>query len=288
MANFLILTSTNLLIITFSVRHPVVTFAQALIMASLQFFKYQGTGNDFIMADNRKGDIGLTTAQIVHLCDRRFGIGSDGIILIEKSDEADFNMNFFNPDGSKSFCGNGSRCAVRFAQKLGIVESSGTFTAIDGLHSFESNAEEVRIHMRDVHSTSTQGEHYIIHTGSPHYIIYVQNLNELDVVAEGRKIRYNDEYRAQGINVNFVQEKDNELHIRTYERGVEDETLSCGTGVTAAALSYALRHADTNQLSVVSRGGLLRVQWERPTDFSFDHIYLCGPAEFVFEGSISI
>lgn len=257
-------------------------------MASLHFHKYQGTGNDFIMADNRSGEISLSKEQIMQLCDRRFGIGSDGLILIEKSSDADFNMNFFNPDGSKSFCGNGSRCAVRFAQKLNIVGSSGTFTAIDGLHSFESNEAEVQIHMRDVNTTTTEGENYIIHTGSPHYIIYVQNLNELDVVAEGRKIRYNEEYRAQGINVNFVQEINNELHIRTYERGVEDETLSCGTGVTAAALSYALRHMDTSHLNVVSRGGLLRVQWERPTEFSFNNIYLCGPAEFVFDGVIAI
>lgn len=257
-------------------------------MAALHFYKYQGTGNDFIMADNRDESISLSTEEIIHLCDRKFGIGSDGIILIEKSDEADFYMNFYNPDGSKSFCGNGSRCAVRFAQFLEVTSNIGSFIAIDGKHAFVSNLEEVHIHMRDVFTTSKQGEHFIINTGSPHYIIYTDSLEDINVVEEGRKIRYNAEFKGEGINVNFVQEKSNKLFIRTYERGVEDETLSCGTGVTAAALSFGLRHPDKNELKVTTRGGELQVKWNRNEDGSFSEIYLCGPAQYVFDGHIMI
>jgi diaminopimelate epimerase len=188
-------------------------------MALLQFFKYQGTGNDFIMIDNRDGNIQLTTEQVQQLCNRKFGVGSDGLVLIESTSEADFHMNFFNPDGSKSFCGNGSRCAVRFAQQLGVVGQEGRFLAIDGLHDFSSDEGTVHIHMRDVESVQSNDDHYVINTGSPHYIMYVNDLEHLDVVTQGRSIRYNDTFKAEGINVNFVEENEHGLSIRTYERG---------------------------------------------------------------------
>lgn len=256
-------------------------------MTGLQFFKYQGTGNDFIMMDNRDGNIQLTLAQIQRLCDRKFGIGSDGLILIETTPEADFHMNFFNPDGSKSFCGNGSRCAVRFAQQLGIVGNEGRFLAIDGLHNFKFDNEAVHIHMRDVENAQLSNGHYIINTGSPHYIIYVEDVAQLDIVSQGRAIRYNDSFKEEGINVNFVQETVEGLKIRTYERGVEDETLSCGTGVTAAALSYHMRHPEASELTVNARGGQLFVKWKY-IDNRYTDIYLCGPAERVFEGNIYV
>ncbi len=263
-------------------------YIRATEMSSLQFFKYQGTGNDFIMADNRQGKIDLSVEQIMHLCNRKFGIGSDGIILIEKSNDADFLMNFYNPNGSKSFCGNGSRCAVRFSQKLGIVSSTGSFFAIDGHHTFESNDDIVQIKMRDVNETISENNNFIIHTGSPHFIVYVDNLSELDVLTEGRKIRYSDRFKATGINVNFVEEKNGELYIRTYERGVEAETLSCGTGVTAAAISYNLRRPETSELRVITLGGELQVKWSRNEKDGFSNVYLSGPAIQVFEGSIPL
>lgn len=256
-------------------------------MDSLQFFKYQGTGNDFIMIDNRDGNIQLTTAQVQQLCDRKFGIGSDGLVLIESTSEANFHMNFFNPDGSQSFCGNGSRCAVRFAQQLGVVSQNGSFIAIDGLHDFNSDERNVHIHMRDVEMVQSQNDHYIINTGSPHYIQYVTDLDKMDVVSHGRSIRYNETFKAEGINVNFVEENDHGISIRTYERGVEDETLSCGTGVTAAALSYHMRHPEVNELTIKARGGELFVKWKH-SNGRYTDIYLCGPAELVFDGKIYV
>lgn len=257
-------------------------------MQALRFHKYQGTGNDFIMIDNLMGDFSLSNEQIIRLCDRKFGIGSDGIILIEQSNDADFYMNFYNPDGSKSFCGNGSRCAVRFAQALNIARKSGNFVAIDGHHSFESSEEIIQIHMKDVKSFSKEGSDFIIHTGSPHYIISSKNIEHLDVLVEGRKIRYSEPFKEKGINVNFVEFKDNSLHIRTYERGVENETLSCGTGVTAAALSYGILNPEINKLNVTAIGGNLTVQWSNNGDGSFSDIKLSGPAVFIYQGIIQI
>jgi diaminopimelate epimerase len=171
-----------------------------------QFWKYQGTGNDFVMLDNRSGELTFSKEQVIRICDRKFGIGSDGLILIEKSDSSDFYMNFFNPDASQSFCGNGSRCAVRFAQVLGMIGIKGSFEAIDGLHEFASTENEIRIRMRDVNGMESTDEEDILNTGSPHFIKYVKSLNDLDLVAEAKKIRYNDRFKAQGINVNFVMD----------------------------------------------------------------------------------
>lgn len=256
-------------------------------MSHFLFHKYQGTGNDFIIADNRSGRYSLSDAQVKYLCDRRFGIGSDGLILIEQDGESDFYMNFYNPDASKSFCGNGSRCAVMFAAKLGIGGSHFVFRAIDGLHKAELGGEEVRIHMRNVSQWLHTGDEFNIHTGSPHLIRYMPGVLALDVKTLGANIRYSEPYRAEGINVNFVEETSEGIFMRTYERGVEDETLSCGTGVTAAALSYALRHPSAEEVKVSTRGGLLKVRWKR-THQGFEDVWLCGPAVAVFDGNIQL
>ncbi len=255
---------------------------------TVEFFKYQGTGNDFIMFDNRHGNIKPDAAAIVRLCDRKYGIGSDGIVLIESAESGDFYMNFYNPDGSQSFCGNGSRCAVRFAQRLGISSEKGSFGAIDMQHTFESDAHEVRIQMRDVASVEKSGDDQIIHTGSPHYIVFADDPRKIDLISEARKIRYNDRFSASGINVNFVKEGLDEIWMRTYERGVENETLSCGTGVTAAALAYATRHQTKGLVKVHTAGGDLSVKLSAQPDGGFDNIWLCGPANFVFKGTIDI
>ncbi len=254
----------------------------------LRFSKYQGTGNDFIMLDNREGQICLTSEQIVQLCDRKFGVGSDGVILIEKSDNTLFYMNFFNPDGSQSFCGNGSRCAVKFAMELGIHGDVNAFEAIDGTHEFDFLDEGVKIRMKDVNQLIQSGSDFFLHTGSPHFVKYVSDPSEIDIISEARKIRYSDDYKAEGINVNFVSENKDHITMRTYERGVEDETLSCGTGVTAAALSYAHRHPGTSRVDVFTRGGKLEVRMNSSGAGQFTDIWLCGPAEFVYSGVIEI
>lgn len=257
-------------------------------MKRIPFFKYHGTGNDFILIDNRTENLKLTGEQIIHLCNRRFGIGSDGLILIENNTEVDFYINFYNPDASQSFCGNGSRCAVMFAKKLGVSGRRGRFSAIDGIHHFEIDDELVRIHMNDVKDALNEGNNYIIHTGSPHFIVYTKGIDSLDVVEEGRKIRYSERFQKDGINVNFVEEYSDKINIRTYERGVEGETLSCGTGVTAAALSFALRHPESKQLKIIAKGGELQVSWDRDPEGMFRNIYLSGPAVFVYEGFITL
>jgi diaminopimelate epimerase len=254
----------------------------------VRFCKYQGTGNDFIMLDNRSGELRPGIDQIVHLCDRRFGIGSDGLILIEETGFSDFYMNFFNPDGSQSFCGNGSRCAVRFAQSLGIIGNEGEFKAIDTKHDFTSDDRFVAIRMKNVLGIEREKEDFVIHTGSPHYIIYTQDVDAIDLVAEAHKIRYSTRFAKEGINVNFVEEHPDFLKVRTYERGVEAETLSCGTGVTAMALSYGFLHPELQAVRIETRGGALDVNFRNLGDGQFEDIWLKGPAQFVFEGEIEI
>ncbi len=254
----------------------------------IQFSKYQGTGNDFIIVDNRNGLFHPTKEQIVHLCDRKFGIGSDGLILIESTGFSDFYMNFFNPDGSQSFCGNGSRCAVRYAQKLGLVAKEGEFKAIDTKHDFTSDDEVVRIKMKNILGIEREEEDFIIHTGSPHYIIYKNNIDQIDILSEAHKIRYSERFKDAGINVNFVEEKDGVLHVRTYERGVENETLSCGTGVTAVALSYGYQHPELKEVTVQTRGGKLSVAFNNLGNGEFEDVWLIGPTQFVYDGEITV
>jgi diaminopimelate epimerase len=256
---------------------------------SLYFFKYHGAGNDFIVIDDRNSSFPESKELISDLCHRRFGIGSDGIMLIKHSDVADVHLDFINPDGSRSFCGNGSRCGLSFAYTLGMIKDECTFEAIDGLHQGRYNGESVTISMSDVTTLDAHPFGMLLDTGSPHLIIRRESLDGLDVKNEGSRIRYSDEFKEDGVNVNFVQQQvDQSLSIRTYERGVEDETLSCGTGVTAAALAMAYRaELEQGSVSVHSLGGELRVDFERSQQ-GFKNIYLTGPAVKVFGGEIHI
>eukprot|EP00118_Oscarella_pearsei_P008069 m.40739 g.40739 ORF g.40739 m.40739 type:complete len:257 (+) comp33008_c0_seq1:116-886(+) len=256
-------------------------------MVTIKFHKYQGTGNDFVMIDNRDNAFDKTNLKtIAALSDRRFGIGADGVILIENAD-VDFEMVYFNPDGSQSLCGNGSRCAVMFAKHLGMIQNEATFKAFDGIHQANISENEVRLLMHDVVDYETIGEDFLIDTGSPHYIKYVESTDDLDPVVEGRKIRYADRFAAKGVNVNFLEiVSDGALKIRTYERGVEGETYSCGTGCTAAALSLGLK-SELSEVSLKAIGGDLKVSFTKK-DNTFRNIYLIGPAAVVFSGEITL
>ncbi len=256
----------------------------------IQFEKYQGTGNDFIMIDNRHGEIDAYSLPITAMCDRKFGIGADGVIVIELHDSVDFNMIYFNPDGSQSFCGNGSRCAVAFARSLDLINGETIFLSTDGLHEAIISNNTVALKMHDVSDIKTHGKAFELNTGSPHYIQFVDDVSTIEVVEEARKIRYNDTYKDAGINVNFVEREQNALKIRTYERGVENETLSCGTGVTAAVLAEAFNTNKTGEkmsTDVKVEGGELKVEFTANPD-GFADIYLIGPAQKTFEGRIEI
>ena len=258
---------------------------------NLIFFKYQGTGNDFIIADNRENKITLSTEQIKHLCDRRFGIGADGLMLLNLKEGYDFEMIYYNADGNESsMCGNGGRCLVKFAYHLGIHKDNYTFIAVDGEH--EAIIKEngwVYLKMKDVKGISKEHFDSVLNTGSPHYVKNVVRVADYEVVKTGKEIRYSDEFEKEGINVNFVEElNDQEIFVRTYERGVEDETLSCGTGVTAAALVFAHNDNGFNRIEVKTLGGHLAVEFDKTGEDEFKNIWLCGPAEFVFKGEINI
>lgn len=252
------------------------------------FSKYQGTGNDFVMIDNRSGKWDhLSLNSIRAMCDRRFGIGADGLIKLNSIDGYDFEVDYYNSDGSKSFCGNGARCAVAFAKSKGINTAHVKFTAIDGEHEASQVGAIVSLLMNDVSSVEAIGKDYVLNTGSPHYIQFVEAVEDFSVFEEGQKIRYSETYKEQGINVNFVEiTGKNELFIRTYERGVENETLSCGTGVTAAALAYAVKEKleEEQLISIKTRGGQLQVRFNRSGEQAFSEIFLIGPAVKVFEG----
>lgn len=253
------------------------------------FYKYQATGNDFVMFDARTQHINLTDKQISALCDRRFGIGADGVILLTEKEGYDFEMIYYNADGSQSMCGNGGRCAVRFAHFLGIHRTNYYFLAIDGDHSATLGDHDwINLKMKDVHSIEKHYGDSIVNTGSPHYIKPVNDIMHYDVVRVGRLIRNSKEYGEGGINVNFVEEDDKRLFVRTYERGVEDETLSCGTGVTAAALVYAHNDNGFNRVEIKTRGGHLAVEFDKTGEEDFENIWLCGPAEQVFSGTVNI
>ena len=268
----------------------------------MEFFKYHGAGNDFVLIDQR-GQIWLDrsdTHRIAHLCHRHFGIGADGLILLQHHDALDFEMIYFNADGlESSMCGNGGRCIAAFARHQGLNKPLLRFWAIDGLHealmrpSTGAGEEWVELKMADVDQISVS-EHstvFVLNTGSPHYVRFVPELNGLDVVQAGRAIRYSEAFRAKGINVNLVQEENGYLTIRTYERGVEDETLACGTGVTAAALAFFQRYsqkAGKSEIDVHARGGNLQVRFEALGNGIFRNIWLCGPAKKVFQGAIDL
>jgi diaminopimelate epimerase len=254
------------------------------------FYKYQGTGNDFVILDNRKNEYdSLTTEQIHFLCDRRFGIGADGLMLLNTHPDYDFEMKYFNADGKEStMCGNGGRCLVKFAYDLGILKSEYRFIAVDGEHEAEVEFDgTVSLKMNDVDEVQYKGDHFILNTGSPHYVQNKENVMQLDVYTEGYKIRYSPTFEKEGINVNFVEqlEDSDKIFVRTYERGVENETYSCGTGVTAAALISYHNEAGFNHVEVQTKGGQLSVEYDKIGE-SFKNIWLTGPAEKVFEGTI--
>jgi len=253
------------------------------------FYKYQGTGNDFIIIDNRQNYFDKNDSnRISHLCDRRFGIGADGLILLENHDTVDFTMIYFNSDGNKSsMCGNGGRCIVAFAKLLGIIESKAIFEAIDGLHTAYIQDDIVKLQMQDVFDLQSHKNHVFLDTGSPHHVEFNNNLSQLNVKVEGEKIRYNNTYNAVGVNVNFVKKINNEtFSIRTYERGIEDETLSCGTGVTAVALAMNyIGETEKNLLTIKTEGGDLQVSFKKDGNV-FKDIWLIGPATLVFKGNM--
>ncbi len=258
---------------------------------TLQFSKYQGTGNDFIMLDNTLGTYdNLSIADIQLLCNRKFGIGADGLIALKAHASLDFEVVYYNADGTQSFCGNGARCAVAFAHTLGLMHSPHTkFIAIDGPHEAWRCEDEVRLKMANVPPILVLENSYVVQTGSPHYIIEDANHHTAHVVEMGRQIRYNDTYRKEGINVNLMAIQENRIQVATYERGVEDETLSCGTGVTAAALVYAqLQMLPFGKVQVQTKGGELMVEWQQQNDLSFSNVFLTGPAQHVYNGTYEL
>lgn len=269
---------------------------------NIPFYKFQGTGNDFIMIDDRELVFPVENTQLVaKLCDRRFGVGADGLILLQPDAEQPFYMKYYNADGNESsMCGNGGRCIAAFAAQLGVAVETTKFIAIDGLHEAMIGSEEnqsrfVKLKMMSVDKVEKRtSQLFVLNTGSPHYVQFIdENLNEMDIVSEAKKIRYNAEFAAEGINVNFVSvNNETSISVRTYERGVEDETLSCGTGATAAALSLAiLKKLPSGHyiISVKVMGGEVRVSYDYDEEErTFSNIWLQGPATFVYKGSVEI
>lgn len=258
---------------------------------NIQFYKYEGTGNDFIILDNRTGEYDyLSQSQVRFMCDRHFGIGADGLMLLNLLPDFDFEMKYYNSDGGESsMCGNGGRCLAKFAYDMGIVKSSYHFLAIDGPHeAFFADRRWVHLRMKDVDKIKEHEGNCIIDTGSPHYIKIVNDVKKYDVYDEGKIIRYSKEFKEQGINVNFVEMEESKIFVRTYERGVENETLSCGTGVTASALACAHNHLGFNRVEIQTPGGHLAVEFEKHGNSHFKDVWLCGPATFVYTGEINL
>lgn len=256
----------------------------------INFFKYQGAGNDFVIIDNRSGNIQLTTAQVNFLCDRRFGIGADGLMLVEQAEGYDYRMVYFNADGNEStMCGNGGRCIAAFTHHAGMAGGEQFFVAVDGPHKANILSEDVvSLQMQDVSQIEIAQDATILNTGSPHFVQFVADVATIDVYKEGKAIRNRAQFQPKGINVNFVMATDTGLKVRTYERGVEDETLACGTGVTAVAIASAADKTGQMTIPVEAMGGMLEVSFEK-TDAQHAHnIWLKGPAKMVFSGTIEI
>ena len=255
----------------------------------VKFTKYQGTGNDFVIIDLTKDEFKFSVNQIKKICDRKYGIGADGLILISNHNRVSFEMKFFNPDGSASFCGNGSRCAVLYCFHQGIVQSNCSFITNDGIHQGQVLEDEnIKISIKSpvLVDKLTNGD-FEVNTGSPHYVQIANSIDNIDFQKHCKSIRNNDKYFQNGINVNLVKVEDDFLDMRTYERGVEDETLSCGSGVTATALAIAYENKIENSLFVETRGGKLKVNFDR-TENNFEKVFLTGPAKFVFSGDYDL
>jgi len=259
------------------------------MIMKVQFFKYQGTGNDFVMIDNRQKVFDKKdTERIAFLCDRRFGIGADGLILLEPHEAVDFKMVYYNSDGKESsMCGNGGRCIAAFAKYLEIIKNEATFEAIDGLHQAVIEGDTVKVQMQDVEGVENHKVHVYLDTGSPHHVQLEKNLKDLDIRTEGARIRYGEPYNEPGSNVNFVNKIAEDIFaVRTYERGVEDETLSCGTGVTAVALAmHFIGETRKNLVTLQTEGGELKVSFEKIGD-TYKNIWLIGPAVQVYKGEV--
>ena len=259
----------------------------------MPFSKYQGTGNDFILVDNRSGAFSnLSQKEIERICQRRFNIGADGLMLLNQLEGYDFEMKYFNADGNPgSMCGNGGRCIVRFAYDLGIHKNAYHFMASDGEHEaeMEAGSDIINLKMKDVSGVQEIDGVFILDTGSPHYVKFVEDVMDHDVLKEGTAIRYSEPFAKEGINVNFVEEKSgDEILVRTYERGVEDETFSCGTGVTASAIVCYHNNAGYNDVTVTTKGGKLVVRYDRHIDNTYTNIWLCGPAAKAFDGIVDV
>ena len=260
---------------------------------TLPFYKYQGTGNDFVVIDNRNKKINKNNTKLIsRLCDRKFGIGADGFMLLEHADDSedDFKMVYFNADGHEgSMCGNGGRCLVAFASYLKVVNGKTNFMAVDGRHYAEINNGLIHLQMQDTFEIQKFDSHVFLDTGSPHHVQLVQELSSFNVFDEGKKIRNGAPYFKTGTNVNFVtQINEDTFAVRTYERGVEDETLSCGTGVTAVALAMHYQGLTvSNTIKVLTEGGELKVTFE-PVENGYQNIFLIGPAVSVFKGEIDV
>ncbi|REE05860.1 diaminopimelate epimerase [Marinoscillum furvescens] len=254
----------------------------------ISFHKYQGTGNDFVMIDDRQRTFPEDNSEVIgFLCDRKMGVGADGVILIQEHPEHDFRMIYYNPDGSKSLCGNGSRCAIAFAKALGMIGDKTVFETTDGVHDAFIQGEIVHFHLHDVNTVEHQGNDFFIDTGSPHHVQLVEDVAAVEIVSEGSAIRYDEKYSPGGTNVNFLQQQESQISVRTYERGVEGETLSCGTGVTACALAASFLNYES-PVSVETKGGQLSVSFEKKGEQHFENIYLAGPAKKVFEGIVEV
>ncbi len=254
----------------------------------IPFVKYHGAGNDFVIIDNTNAIYALSSAEIAHICHRRFGVGGDGLMLLERSSEADFYMRYFNSDGKEStMCGNGGRCISHYAHSLGLTGDSISFIGIDGHHQATLlSSDIVKLKMINVSETVNGNNFYFLNTGSPHHVIFGKGIKNRDIVAEGKAIRYSEQYPL-GTNVDFVEERgENNIFVRTYERGVEDETLSCGTGVVASAIATYLKGNKSEHFSVETRGGSLEVAFNHQKGEFLD-IYLTGPVKFVFSGIIT-
>jgi len=253
----------------------------------IRFWKYHGTGNDFVMVDDREEQFHPSTEQVAALCDRRFGIGADGLIIVRR-EQSTLRMVYFNSDGRQStMCGNGGRCFVAFCHSLGVLSESGEFLAVDGPHEFKMKDGIVSLKMQDVPTLEMRGEDVVLDTGSPHFIQFVENVDTLDVHSQGNAIRYSAPFREAGINVNFVAQEGDGIRVRTYERGVEGETYSCGTGVTAAVLAFdRVSDPANDRIAVQTLGGELSVSFQRTDAGGYSDVWLHGPAVQVFGGEV--
>jgi diaminopimelate epimerase len=265
---------------------------------NIQFYKYQGAGNDFIIIDGQEINPFQKhpdpTSLVSLLCDRRFGVGADGLMVLIQHPEYDFQMIYYNSDGNiSSFCGNGGRCIVAFANHIRIIDTKTSFLAADGIHKatileINGNQYQVSLSMNDVSEVKEIGEDLFLNTGSPHLVKFVDDPEMVDVFQMGRMIRYSEPFKEKGTNVNFAAVKENQVHVRTYERGVENETLACGTGITATAIASYIRgfRPENNNFRVKAKGGDLSVQFSTRAGESFHEILLEGPATMVFQGNI--